>query len=501
MNFKSGTDQRAPANSPNKVIENKFAELRALIDSSDNNLEIEMLSDTDVQFRNCLMANISEAVVFIDSEKKITSWSRSAEDLTGMSSTNMLGMEFTPRLIGLGSEFSEAGKCPITKCIETQKNVELQTILTGSSGREVSIELRAVPVLQGIACRGCVLLILDRSVNAELKRQLSDLQNASSLDPLTRVANRAEFEKNLFEYVKAHRATDSKCSLIIGDIDFFKMVNDTYGHNVGDQALIAFAQTLKQFVRSRDVVARYGGEEFVILCANCDLESAVERAEQIRMSLNRAPQAMLDGKTMSASFGVAELNDTEDVTDFFVRADEALYAAKQNGRNRVERAARSQDTRSAASDVNFEVSSASGVKWRKLSKGCMVSEEFRTSTPSNMLAEKLRGFINESETKIRKIEPNYASLEIVAVDPHKESKRSNFRVDVELYEDSQSSSNQLETYIRITIFPPRQRMFGRVHKDLHAYIMTDLRRYLMITDDTAIVRLNPAATSSGRDEN
>ena len=484
----------------NQAIENKFAELRALIEASDDSYEIEMHSEAEILFRNCLMENLSEGVVFVDAELKITHWNTNAEQLTGLSAGSMQGKEFTPELVGMTVDGSrvEQFDCPVSNAIQGGKQIKTECVLTGRSGREVVVKLNIIPVKDIRKNYGCVVLVSDMSVYADLRRQLSDLQNATSLDPLTRVANRAKFEEDLVKYVKAHRTTKSKCSLVVCDLDFFKMVNDTYGHNVGDQALVAFAQTLKQFVRSRDLVARFGGEEFVIIYANCDEKSAAERAEQIRMALNNTPQAMLDGKTMSASFGVTELRGDDDTTDFFVRADQALFAAKQNGRNRVEIFT---DSKNATNDENsdLETSTATGIKWRKFTQPFLISEEFRTTTQSSMLAEKLRGYITETSSNILKIEPNYASISVLCTHPTNKSKKSKFRVDVELFKNEAISGRQAETFIRITIFKPRQGLFGRIHEDLHNGLMTDLRRYFMITDDSALVRLNPAATSSGRD--
>ena len=478
-------------------IETKFAELKALIKSSDTSSQLFEMSEIEIQYRVCLMENISEGVIFVNRDKQITCWNRSAEMITGLASTNMIGTEFTPDIMGLADSKSDSNECAVTKCLNTRKQSSSECTLVGKSGRQLNIELTVVPVIYSMQCHGAVVLIKDLSAQSTLKKQLTDLKNTSSLDPLTNVANRAEFEKTLRKYVGAHQSTESTCSLIVCDIDFFKMVNDTYGHNVGDQALIAFAQTLQQFVRSRDIVARYGGEEFVILCANCDIEGAAMRAEEIRMSLNRTPQAMLDGKTMSASFGVAQMRENEDITDFFVRADEALYAAKQNGRNRVEKAR--DESESEPASPNIERSPATGVEWRNISKGSLFCEEYCTSTPADLLADKLRGYILECDADIRKIEPNYASLTVLATDRKVASKKTHFRVDIEFHEVDDPAKRQVQTFIRITIFPPRQRMFRRIHEELHQLLVTDIRRFFMITEDSAAVTLNQAATSSGRD--
>lgn len=491
-------------------IERKLAEVEQMLETSDRNMSAAQggsdrnAADLDVLFRTCLLDNISEGAVFVNQGLEITHWNKSAEAITGLGSSNIIGMKFNPELIGLKTkdgELNAINECPVAQSLIDRKPSNQEYSLVGRSGREAKVELSVTPVFDLDECLGCVVLIQDLTASADLKRQLSYLQNASTLDPLTHVANRAEFERNLREYVSAHMVTDSKCCLIVCDIDFFKKVNDTYGHHVGDQALVAFAQTLKQFVRARDVVARYGGEEFVIICANCDLQSAVQRAEQIRVNLNQTPQQMLDGKTLSASFGVAELQEGEDVTDFFVRADKALFAAKQAGRNRVKKAG---DTLMPDSPTlpNFELSAATGVQWRKWRKQPLFCEEYRTTTSSMLLSTKLRGFMTEYDARPLHVEPCYASISAQAVDGMNEARKTWFRVDVEIHEDTEKNarSKQSETYIRITIFNQKQGLFGRVHEQLHTKIVSDLRRFLMITDDSAAVKLEPAATSSGREE-
>jgi diguanylate cyclase (GGDEF)-like protein len=439
------------------------------------------------------MQHIYEGAVFIDRQRIITCWNRAAELITGLTSANTLGLEFTPSLIGLIPIDEKAqGKCPVAQCLSTKQSVAWPCKLTGRSGREAKIELTVVPVVHGGQCFGCVILIYDVSVNAELKRQLSELHDTSALDPLTRIANRAEFDRGLREYVFAHRATQSKCCLIVCDIDHFKKINDTYGHNVGDQALMAFAQTLKRFIRSRDLVARYGGEEFVILCANCELDNALDRAEQIRICLNQTPQQMLDGKSLSASFGVSELRVDEGATEFFVRADKALYAAKNKGRNRVERAS-DRDDDTPPEQPNCERSAVSGVVWPKVPDQALFQEEYRTTTPATMLAEKLRGYVLESQAKIEFVEPNRLAIQIPVADPQRPSRKSQFRVIVDYHQISNKSGRVPETFVRLNIYRGKKiGMFGRHHDELHARLVTEIRRFLMITDDKSVLKLNSA---------
>lgn len=366
------------------------------------------------------------------------------------------------------------------------------------------MELTFAPIkLNNGTTQGAVVLVHDTSVQLDLKRQLRDLYEFSMLDPLTQVANRAEFERVLDEFVRAKCNSDFSCSLIICDIDFFKSINDNYNHHIGDQALVSFASLLKKFVRSNDIVARYGGEEFVILCANCDRESAVQRAEEIRVTLTKTPQQMLDGKCITASFGVAELQSSDSAVDFFVRADTALLRAKELGRNRVVEAdtgsnGRGPEMRSA------DATSASGVKWRNFKNQNLFCEEFKTSTPISVLVEKLRGYIVENEAEIRRVEPDFATI-ILQVEDQKQSwRKGNFIVDIEFQEREVSDDNanyvgsRTTTFIRITIREGKKKWFAVNANDLASVLLADIRRYLLIHDESSKLTIKAAATESGR---
>jgi diguanylate cyclase (GGDEF)-like protein len=126
-------------------------------------------------------------------------------------------------------------------------------------------------------------------------------------DPLTRVANRAEFNRVHAMFVAAHLERELPCSLIICDIDHFKQVNDNFGHPAGDEVLKSFARLLKSSCRPGDLAARYGGEEFVMLCADCNASTAARRAEEIRKLLTQIAHPALDSKRITASFGVTEI--------------------------------------------------------------------------------------------------------------------------------------------------------------------------------------------------
>ena len=338
-------------------------------------------------------------------------------------------------------------------------------------------------------------------MQVDLQRQLKDLYAFSMLDPLTQVANRAEFERVLDEFVRLRNSQDFQCSLIICDIDFFKAINDNYNHHIGDQALVSFAGLLKKFVRQQDLVARYGGEEFVILCANCDVESAVQRAEEIRVTLTKTPQQMLDGKCITASFGVSELMPGDAGTDFFVRADTALLKAKELGRNRVVEAS-SGTADNAPVLTSAEQTSLSGARWRKLKGQVLVSEEYRTQTPLAVLVEKLRGYITETEAEIRRVDSDFASLTVAVEDEKDYSKKGTFIVNVEFQELEDTSDTKIGrrtmTFIRISVREGKKKWFATNDLDLVPQIVRDLRTFLMLNDNGAKLKIDPQATESTR---
>jgi diguanylate cyclase (GGDEF)-like protein len=169
--------------------------------------------------------------------------------------------------------------------------------------------------------------------NAKLEGDKELLQELSSTDRLTKLYNRAKFEE-LFEYeIRQTLRYDTPLSLIMVDLDHFKQVNDTYGHQVGDLVLQDMATILTRSSRASDAVARWGGEEFLILAPKTNLEQAAQLAEKIRIAVEKHPFAEVGSKT--GSFGVACYRQQDTLTSLLQRADTALYRAKEEGRNRV----------------------------------------------------------------------------------------------------------------------------------------------------------------------
>jgi len=175
-----------------------------------------------------------------------------------------------------------------------------------------------------------------RAMTETLSARSETLEHAALTDSLTGVQNRRYFDDALKEYLDEFRRIDKPVGLMILDLDHFKQVNDTHGHDVGDEVLRAVSTCLKDMTRYHDVVARLGGEEFAVVAPNMDSELLMKLAERIRKAI--AAMAVVTGNVrlkITTSVGLAVWDGRESAEQFFRRADTMLYQAKKLGRNRV----------------------------------------------------------------------------------------------------------------------------------------------------------------------
>ncbi len=160
-------------------------------------------------------------------------------------------------------------------------------------------------------------------------------------DPLTALWNRGVIEELLSREIHRSRREKTCTVVMLCDVDHFKLVNDQFGHNIGDDVLRELAGRLQHSVRSYDMVGRFGGEEFLVILNKCDVNSAPVRAEHIRTAIAKKPfQTRSDSLTMTISVGVGLSTDfpNQTVDEILAGVDAALYAAKSAGRNCVRRA-------------------------------------------------------------------------------------------------------------------------------------------------------------------
>jgi diguanylate cyclase (GGDEF)-like protein/PAS domain S-box-containing protein len=245
----------------------------------------------------------------------------------------------------LHNRTSVCDDCVVEKTFQSSDPCAKDKLLALPGGGETWMEIYTYPILNE---EGRVSHVIEytRDITCrwkseeERKKLIERLEYLSSTDVLTGLFNRrALIERLAYEVERAVRYKGD-LSLILCDVDYFKEINDSYGHTSGDNALKAIAGILGNSLRSADLVGRYGGDEFMVILPETAIKGAVEFAERIRSSLQAAKVRVKGRKTigMSLSLGVASLRCRKgkgDVDSLIRQADTALYSAKRTGRNRV----------------------------------------------------------------------------------------------------------------------------------------------------------------------
>lgn len=209
-----------------------------------------------------------------------------------------------------------------------RQNDQQQEIIHESKVDKATYELHISHVRDVNLTRIYITDITQRKQNEEEIRLLA------TTDSLTGIVNRRELTRILTSEAERTRRYGTPLSLIMYDLDFFKRVNDTFGHDVGDYVLQAVTDVVKKNVRATDTVARWGGEEFMVLTPQSNLDAAMNLAEKLRQTIAQYHFEKVDEITVS--FGVTELAPQDDFNSLLKRVDDALYQAKEGGRNRVE---------------------------------------------------------------------------------------------------------------------------------------------------------------------
>lgn len=219
----------------------------------------------------------------------------------------------------------------------------LTPILAMSSSKEISHRVGILqcgandfitkPVLDAELVARIKNLIRSKKLYDEVEKQRQLLERLAMTDKLTGLYNRHFLDRFAIRQIRDAQRHAYPLSLILLDVDHFKLINDSHGHKLGDDVLVALAHLLQSRTRGEDICARFGGEEFVLLLPHCDLQRATQKASELRRSIERLEPHSLP---VTASFGVASISD--DINNYeqlFIAADQAVYKAKSIGRNCV----------------------------------------------------------------------------------------------------------------------------------------------------------------------
>ena len=277
--------------------------------------------------KDAIFNSINDGVIVLDESHRLIEFNQAYKSMFPSIHKSMYGMDFKQVWIGLTGEafplkLDSAG---ITNEVQLKAD-EVPYIY----------QVRVSPLQHANNRKGLLLIFTEVT---ELKRLQLELENRAYYDELTQIYNRrAFFEKCEHEFNVAQQ-TAIPYSIILMDVDYFKKVNDTFGHDVGDQLLKHVVHVCQQQLKEEILFARYGGEEFVIGLNNCTGAEAEAVANQLRLQLESKPLLMNDAAiSVTISCGVAETGEgaKETLHQLLKKADQALYAAKRQGRNQVQ---------------------------------------------------------------------------------------------------------------------------------------------------------------------
>ncbi len=290
-------------------------------------------------FYKSLLEALHEGVYFVDRNRVITYWSKGAERITGYSAEQVVGKACGD---GILCHVDEAGRhlcgdgCPLARTMLDGEARECSMFLHHREGHRVPVTVRAAPVHEGGDLVGAVEVFAPSIRESQLDELLQRLQDEALQDALTKLGNRRFAEISLDNHLRSFRREAVPFGLLLLDLDRFKRINDTYGHNTGDAVLRAVAATILNGIRPLDIPCRWGGEEFVVILPEAGLEALSVVAERLR-ALIQTTWLDHEGRKLriSASLGGAVVRPDEDGESLIRRADRQLYMSKRAGRNCV----------------------------------------------------------------------------------------------------------------------------------------------------------------------
>ena len=301
-----------------------------------------------MMFNNTVFNTIDNGIIILDENLKILAWNRWLEIRTNILESDLKNKNICEQFSYIdGKKLKRKVKAALITRNPSYFNVnphkhliKIKINSINSNYKYMQQDITTVPY--DIEKKIVSLYIYDKNVlceiNLKLERANKELLDLSNKDYLTKVYNRRYFNDYSEKAIELINRNNQDLSIIAIDIDRFKKINDTFGHNMGDEVLIKVANILRSSIRKSDIVARFGGEEFVILLINASLDEATSIAEKIRVTIEKTI-IKVDNREIriTSSFGVATLNkeNNEEITTTLQRADDLLYIAKKHGRNEV----------------------------------------------------------------------------------------------------------------------------------------------------------------------
>lgn len=286
-----------------------------------------------------MLENLFEGAYVVDRERRIVFWNKAAEKVTGFSKQEVIGRECSDGLLrhinGQGKLLCDSD-CPLHQTLKDGVEREEMLFFHHKDGHRVLVTIRVAPLLNAAGeVVGAMEVFRNTGREIEQEAKIAALEEMAYIDSLTGLPNRRFLLSKIRGRLDELRRYDWPFGVLFMDIDNFKAINDTYGHDVGDSVLRMVASTLKSTMRTLDSVARFGGEEFVVVVSNVNRDQLARIGERFRVlvSVSSLRDPVDIAVTVSIGAAMALASDTPET--LLKRADNKLYEAKHAGRNSI----------------------------------------------------------------------------------------------------------------------------------------------------------------------
>ncbi len=300
----------------------------------------------DSEFKRIILENSAFWLNTLDKDAKITLWNKAAEKISGYSAEEVMGRDDIWNLLYPDETYRDSILAKALEIINDGKELtDFETTITTKGGllKTLSWNTHDIKdaqnnVIGSLAIARDVTRLRDHEkelqfMTQELEQKNLELKRLSITDKLTGLYNRLKLDETLEKEFLRSKRYGHAFGLILVDVDFFKNVNDAYGHQAGDKVLVEIAAVLRENIRKIDTVGRWGGEEFMIICPETGREESLKVAQALCQKI--ASFDFYVPETITACFGVTAYDGDESITKVVARADAALYSAKESGRNKA----------------------------------------------------------------------------------------------------------------------------------------------------------------------
>lgn len=285
-----------------------------------------------------MLDNLSEAVYFVDPERRILYWNNAAEQLTGFAASEVTGClckDGPLHHVDVKNVPLCENHCPLKACIDTGLPQEKLVFVAHKDGRRLPIFVKTSAVFDDAGkVAGAVETFSDASEMLEMRELNSELRRQTHLDPLTGIPNKQAFLDAMDREWFRFKRYKTPFSVLALDVDYFKQLNEAYGRSTGDKVLQWLVTRLRASLRRADILGRIEGDKFMVLLSYSNRKSTMKVANMVLDMVRREPCLDLP-IAMTVSIGAVTIEENETMDNLIDRVDKALERSKEMGRNQV----------------------------------------------------------------------------------------------------------------------------------------------------------------------